>query len=144
MRARSPWFSSQRLLLGTVLLLTSVTHGEVELSVVGRRDSSTACTHDAVRVEWVVEEWRGVVELVWIEVHDLGISLPVGRFDLFQIDPSGLEPSVTLARHDPVSEKLQWMHSIINSRDYGLLDTPEIRTVGYRLSVFLSKAISAP
>lgn len=123
-----------RLLLGTILLLLAcVARGEVALSVVGR-DSSTACTHDAVHAEWVVKEWRGGTELVWIEVHDLGRSTPVSRLDLFQIGPNEVEPSMSLETLDPVSETLQRLHSVIQSRAYGALETPEIRTVGSRLS----------
>lgn len=124
-----------RLLLGVVLILiASTTRGEVALSVAGKGESSTACKHDAVHAEWVIKEWRGSMELVWIEVHDLGGSVPVSRFDLFQVGPSELEPSTSLETLDSVSETLQRLHSVIQSREYGPFDTPEIRTVGYHLS----------
>lgn len=121
-----------RLLLGTALLLAS-SFGEVALSVGGKGNSSTACKHDAVHAEWVVKEWRRSVELVWIEVYDLGRSIPVSRFDLFQI-PSELEPSLSRETLDSNSETLQRLHSVIQSREYGPFDTPEVRTVRRRLS----------
>lgn len=123
-----------RLLLGTVLLLASITRGDVALSVLGKRNSSTACKHDAVHAEWVIREWRGGAELVWLEVYDLVRSIPVSRFDLFQIGPSELEPSMSLETLDSGSETLQRLHSTIQCREYGPFDTPEIRTVGCRLS----------
>lgn len=122
-----------RLLLGTALLLAS-SLGDVALSVVGKRNSSTtACKHDAVRAEWVVNEWREGVELIWIEVYDLGRSIPVSRFDLFQISPSELEPSLSLETLDSDSETLQRLHSVVQSREYGPFVTPEVRTVRRRL-----------
>eukprot|EP00903_Cladosiphon_okamuranus_P018769 g17268.t2 len=79
-------------------------------------------------------EWRGGMELVWLEVFDLGRSMPVSRFDLFQIGPSEIsprevEPSMSLETFDSGSEMLQRLHSVIQSRDYGPFDTPEVQTV---------------
>lgn len=116
-------------LLGVGILLVSITSGEVVLSVVGK-DSIACCKHDAVHAEWVIREWGGGVELVWIEVHDLGRLIPVSRFDLFQIGPSELEPSISLETLDSISQTLQRLHSVIQSREYGAFDTPEIQTVG--------------
>lgn len=135
-----------RLLFGKVILLlaSAGTHGDVVISVAGKRDSSTACTHDAVHAEWVIGEWRGGTELVWIEVHDVGRSIPVGRWDLFQIRPSEVEPSMSLETLGPVPETFERLHSVIQSREYGPLDTPDVRTVRCRLLKLQARLFEDP
>ena len=96
------------------------------------------CTLDAVRVEWALQDWTGDPDLIWVEMHELSRSNPVSRFDLFQFGQSDREPSSSLASLDSQPEKLQRLHSVIHSDEYGPFDTPEVQKVWCMLGLSLS------
>jgi len=87
------------------------------------------CTMEAVRVEWALTEWTGDPDLIWVEMHEVGRSNPVSRFDLFQPGQSDREPSSSFATLDSQPETLQRLHSVIQSDDYGPFDIPEVQKV---------------
>lgn len=116
------------LLFGAGAHLHAVTRADVVLSTTSK--GSRVCCHDEVHITWVVANWRGGGDLVWVEVRDITKSnLAVGRFDLFQHGHSGREPSAALAVLDPVPKMLQRLHSVIHCWDYGSFKTPEVRKV---------------
>lgn len=108
--------------------LSGVTRAHVALSTTS--PGSSVCCHDKVHIAWVVADWSGGGELVWVEVQDVSRSnIAVGRFDLFQYGRSVREPSAALAVLDPVPKMLQRVHSVIHCWDHGPFKTPGVRRV---------------
>lgn len=122
-----------------VVLAAPVARADIAF-VSGRPSPGTICVNDAVRVDWTVQEWSGVTELVWIEVRDLSTTgnsdrstenRTVARFDVFQYGHHNHGGrSSSLAAIAAVPKPLQRRHSVIQCLPHDAsLRTPDVTTV---------------
>lgn len=106
-------------------------HGKINMRSISIRN--VTCVNERVDIEWMLDDWDGGSELLWISVQDLHLNQTVARFDVFQYasmsDHHLLELSSTLELIDRIPESLQRSHSIIHCRLDGPSKVPKIRTV---------------